>query len=274
VDIVWDKDLVPSELLDVLRRRKDFHTFDYLGSYFYRYNLTHKPFEDVRVRKALAMAVDKRRLVEKITRGGERAVSFLVPPGLPNYTSPEGIGYDPAEGRRLLAEAGYPEGKDFPPFIYLLNGSRDNEKIAVEIQEMWQKELGIRAELKTLEWLVYLRSQAELDYDISRSSWIGDYADPNTFLDVFMSNNPNNRTGWKSARYDSLLREANSLPDIRARAAKLQQAESLLVKQDAVIVPLYIYVGFNFFDPSRLTGIYNNLRDEHPLRSIKKIGYN
>jgi oligopeptide transport system substrate-binding protein len=272
VDIIWDKDVVPTELLDVLRKRKDFHTFNYLGSYFYRYNLTRKIFQDPKVRKALALAVDKRRIVERITRGGEEPASHLVPPGLKNYSSPEGLGYNPEEGRRLLAEAGYPNGQGFPRVTYLSNSSRDHEKIGVELQDMWKKELGIDVELRSVEWKVYLRMQYDLDYDISRSSWIGDYADPNTFLDMFMSNNPNNRTGYKSNEFDELIRKANATPNIREREQILQNAELLLIKEDLPIVPLYIYVGMNFFDPEVISGVFNNIRDEHPIRTIIKKG--
>ncbi|MEK7683885.1 MAG: peptide ABC transporter substrate-binding protein [Verrucomicrobiota bacterium] len=271
VDIVWDKDIVPTELLDILRQRRDFHVFDYLGAYFFRYNVTRKPFDDVRVRQALALVIDKKRIVEKITKGGERPAAHLVPPGTGNYVSPPGLGYDPERARRLLAEAGFRGGKGFPRFDYLFNSSRDHEKIGVELQEMWARELGIHVELRSLEWKAYLQAQGELDYDLSRSSWIGDYNDPNTFLDIFMSHNPNNRTGWRNERYDQLVRQANSLTDLPARAKLLQEAEALLVRDELPIVPLYVYVGFNFFDPEKITGIYNNIRDEHPLRAIRKI---
>lgn len=271
VDVVWDKDVVPSELIDVLRQRADFHSFNYLGSYFYRYNVTRKPFDDARVRQALALAIDKQRITEKITRGGEMPADFYVPP-LPNYKSPPGLGYDPERARALLEEAGYKDGKGFPRFNYLFNTSRDHEKIAVELQEMWRKELGIEVELRSVEWKVYLRMQSQLDYDLSRSAWIGDYSDPNTFLDMFMSNNPNNRTGWKSEKYDELIRKANAEPDRGRREKILQEAEQMVIRDELPIVPLYIYVGFNFFDTNIITGIYNreNIRDEHPTRAIRK----
>lgn len=271
VDIVWDKDVVPSELLDVLRTRQDFHTFTYFATYFYRYNVTRKPFDDPRVRQALALAIDKKRITEKITRGGELAADFYVPP-IPNYKSPSGLSYDPERARALLKEAGYEGGKGFPRFTYLFNTARDHAKIAVELQEMWRRELGIEVDLRSVEWKVYLRMQVDLDYDLSRSSWIGDYTDPNTFLDMFMSNNPNNRTGWKNETYDNLIRQGNAEPDIKKRETLLQQAEQLLVRDELPIVPLYFYVGINFFDTNIISGIHNkdNIRDEHPTRAIRK----
>ena len=273
VDVIWDKEVVPSELLDVLKPRHDFHRFDYLGTYFLRFNTTRKPFDDPRVRKALALAIDRLELVNIVTRGGEKPANHFVPPGIPNYTSPEGLPHDPNLARKLLADAGYPAGQNFPRIRYEFNASRDNEKIAVELQDMWKKELGIEVELRSVEWKVWLRDQASLSYDIIRGSWIGDYTDPNTFLDLFMSTNPNNRTGWKSPGYDDLMRTANATAEIQTRAELLQQAERLLVTEDLPIVPLYIYVGFNFFDPEKIRGIFDegNVRDEHPVRAIRKL---
>lgn len=271
VDIVWDKDVVPTELLDVLSKRTDFHRFHYLGTYFLRFNVTRKPFDDVRVRKALALAVDRRK-IDEIMRGGATATNIYVPP-LPEYQSPEGLGFDPDAARTLLKEAGFDGGAGFPRVEYLFNTSRDHEKIAVQLQAMWKKELGVQVDLRSVEWKVYLDAQSKLDYDISRSAWIGDYTDPNTFLDMFMGNNPNNRTGWKNARYEELMRKANATADVEARAKLLQAAESILIREEMPIVPIYLYVGFNFFDPEAIQGVYNekNIRDEHPIRAIRKI---
>jgi oligopeptide transport system substrate-binding protein len=274
-DIVWDKELVPLELLDILMARPDFHCYDYFGNYFYRYNVTKKPFNDPRVRKALAMVIDRPRIVQRITRGGEKVGTCMSPPGIANgtnlYHRPEGVPYDPHAARRLLAEAGYPGGRGFPAFVYTFNTQESSKKIAVELREMWQRELGIKAELRQLEWKTYLRAQFMLDYDLIRSSWIGDYNDPNTFLDLFMSNNPNNRTGWRNARFDQTLRRANAELDPAAREKLLQEAELILVRDEVPVVPLFYYVGMEYYDPRKITGIYGNLRAEHPLRAIKKL---
>jgi oligopeptide transport system substrate-binding protein len=271
-DVVWDKNLVPVELLDLLLKRPDFHSYPYLGTYFIRFNVTRKPFDDPRVRRALAMTVDKKRIVEKITRGGEQPASSQTPPGIPGYTAPEGLGYEPEAARKLLAEAGFPGGRGFPAFNYLCDTtSRQHEQIAVELQAMWRRELGIGMEIRRMEWKTFLRAQAELDYDLSRSSWIGDYNDANTFLDMFMSNNGNNRTGWKNARYDELLRQANSQLDARTRAGILQKAEALLVQEEVPIVPVYFYAGLEYHDQTRIKGIYPNLLDVHPIQVIYKV---
>jgi oligopeptide transport system substrate-binding protein len=256
----------------VLLQRPDCHSFDYLATYFIRFNVTRKPFNDPRVRKALALAVNKERIVKRITRGGEKAASHMTPDGLKNYHPPEGLGYDPGAARRLLAEAGYPKGKDFPRFQFLLNTAPLNQQIGVELQAMWRTELGIEMELRQSEWKVYLDDLSKLNYDVCRSSWVGDYKDANTFLDMFMSNNGNNRTGWKSPRYDALLRQANAEPKETERAKLLEQAEALLVRDDAPIFPLYFYAGVVLFDSNKWDGIHlhGNLVDQHNLNFIKR----
>jgi len=276
VDVVWDKELVPTELLDVLLRRPDFHTFNYLGTYFIRFNVTRKPFDDARVRRALALAIDKNRLVERITRGGEQPASHLVPLGTAHYVSPPGLGYDPALARKLLAEAGFPGGKNFPRMEYMFNasagGGKIHEKIAIELQQMWRDELGVDVELRQLEMQVYLTEQDQLHYDLSRSSWIGDYNDANTFLNMFVTNDGNNRTGWSNPRYDQLIQEANETTDVPAREKLFQEAETILVRDELPIVPLFFYAGINYFDTNKIQGIYTNVVDLHPLNAIRRIG--
>jgi oligopeptide transport system substrate-binding protein len=269
-DIIWDKSLIPSSLMDVLRKKPYCHTFGYLGSYFFRFNVTRKPFDDLRVRKALALSIDKRRIVENITKAGEQLANHFVPPGTADYESPEGLAFDPEAARRLLAEAGFPDGEGFPSFTYLMNNAPVDAQVSVELQAMWAKELGVKMEIRQAEWKVYLSEQSKLNFDLSRSSWIGDYNDANTFLDLFMSNNGNNRTGWRNERYDALIREANQQTDVARRRGLLQQAEQMLIRDELIVAPIYFYAGVNFFDPEKIEGIHFNLLDEHPVYAIKK----
>jgi oligopeptide transport system substrate-binding protein len=274
-DIVWDKELIPTELMDVLVKRPDFHRFTMLGTYFFRFNVTRKPFDDARVRRALALAVDKERLVKKITRSGELPASSLVPPGTANYEAPKGLGYDPNLARKLLAEAGYPGGKGFPRFEYLFDqgasGTTLHGDVAVELQQMWHDELGINMDLRQIETQVFWGTQSRMEYTLSRGSWIGDYNDANTFLGMFLTGDGNNETGWGNARYDEFVHEANETVDAKAREKLFQQAEIILVRDELPIVPLYVYVGVNYFDTNKITGIWQNMLDDHPLRTIRKI---
>lgn len=267
-DIIWDKDLIPTDLLDSILPRPDSHTFQFLGTYFVRFNVLRPPFDDARVRKALCLAIDKQRIVERITRAGEPVASHFTPTGVANYTAPEGLGYDPELARKLLAEAGYAGGQGFPRFSYLFNTTRLHERIGVEMQEMWKRELGITVELRQAEWQVYLDAQTALEYETSRGSWIGDYNDANTFLDVFLSNNGNNRTGWTNTVYDGLIHSANEQTNSQRRAALMREAETILVRDELPILPLFFYVGVTMYDPQKITGIYFNILDEHPVHAI------
>ena len=275
-DIVWDKDLVPTELMDVLAQRPDFHSFNYLGTYYYRFNVTRPPFDDPRVRLAFAHATDKQRIITKLTKGAEKLATHYVPEGVANYTSPSGLKYDPEAARKLLAEAGYPDGKGFPRVNYTFfgaagGGAKLHGKVGIELQQMWRDTLGVEVELRQIERKVFYSSQSKLDYDLSMSSWIGDYTDANTFLDMFMSNSGNNRTGWKNERYDALIREANQQTDLKKRAEIFRQAETILVAEQPPIVPLYFYAGFNYFDPKKIGGIWQNILDEHPMQYIYRV---
>jgi oligopeptide transport system substrate-binding protein len=120
---------------------------------------------------------------------------------------------------------------------------------------------------------VFYSAQSRLDYDLSASSWVGDYNDANTFLDMYLGNSGNNRTGWRNANYDDLVEQANRQTDPGRRAGLLRQAESILIGPEAPIVPIYFYAGFMYFNDQKLKGIYPNLLDEHPLQDIWKVNH-
>ncbi len=274
-DIVWDKDLVPAELLDVLMKRLDFHSFDYLGTYFFRFNVTRPPFNDPRVRRALALATDRAQLVKKLFKSGEKPAFHFVPGGVANYQPPDGPRFDLEQARRLLAEAGFPGGKGFPRVQYAFpaaagGAAKMQGKIAIELQQMWRDALGVEVELRQIERKIFYNAQSRLDFDLSGSSWIGDYNDANTFLDLFTSASGNNRTGWRNARYDDLIRDANLQTNLLRRAEFFREAETLLVNEEAPIVPLYFFEGFNYFDPAKVHGVWQNILDEHPMQYIFK----
>ena len=276
-DVVWDKDLVPFELLDVLITRPDFHEFDFLGTYFFRFNTTRPPFNDSRVRRAFALATDRQRLVRKLFPTGEKPAFHFVPDWTANYHPPGGLPFDPEQARQLLAQAGFPQGKGFPNVQYAFPAAAGGAghvqgKIAVELQQLWRDALGVNVELRQVERKIFYSAQSRLDFDLSGSSWIADYNDANTFLDLFTADGGNNRTGWKCPAYDDLLRRANLQTDKVARAELFEQAERILIDEEAPIVPLYFFEGFNYFDPAKIEGIYQNPLDEHPLQYIHKTG--
>jgi oligopeptide transport system substrate-binding protein len=259
---------IPLHLIDLLRTRPDFHKTTILVTYFYRFNVTRSPFNDARVRKAFNLAADKQRIVEKILRAGQVPAATFVPPGMPYYTPPEGLAYNPEEARRLLAEAGYPGGKGLPRVSILFNTSEAHSQIAVEMQAIWKENLGIHVDLENQEWGTYLNTESALDYWISRAGWVADYPDPNTFLDMFVTGGGNNRTGWGNTRYDTLIARAAQERDQKKRMAFFREAERILVVEEMPIMPIYFYVSLNLYDANRIGGIYPNPLDEHPLKYI------
>jgi oligopeptide transport system substrate-binding protein len=267
-DLSMDKGLAPPALLDDLRERNDFHAASFLGIYFLRFNCAKPPFDDVRLREALSLAIDKRILTEKITRAGEEPATSFVPPGIEGYLSPEAGDFNPERAQEILAEAGYPGGEGFPFVTYLYSEGELNEAIAVELQSMWREHLGIEINLARQEWKVYLNSLSSLDYGIARSSWVGDYPDPNTFLDMFIGGGGNNRTGWSDPAYDDLLAQATRASDPVARFGILREAEEVLIGKAMPVCPLFYYVGIQLYDPAKIGGIVPNVLDEHPLKSI------
>jgi len=267
-DLIIDKSLVPPVLIDKLRTRTDFHAFTFLANYFYRFNVTRPPFNNLKIRQAFSAAIDRQRIVNKITKAGELPATCFVPPGLPGYLASGGIDYNPSQARQWLAEGGYPSGQNFPHVELLYNKTDLNEQVAVEIQTLWREVLGVPVELKRQEWATYFKSLDDLDYDIARSSWVGDYPDPLTFLDCFVTGRGNNRTGWSNAAYDRILEQSSRETDPARRMAALHQAEDILAAQECPIAPIYFFAGILFYDGKRLGGIDGNLLDEHPLREI------
>jgi oligopeptide transport system substrate-binding protein len=271
-DLILDKGLTPPSLIPELKARQDFHAAPFLGDYFIRFNATRKPFSDPRVRQAFAMAIDRERIIRKITQAGEHPAYSFTPPGTEGgYQPPRMFGLNPSRARELLAQAGYPGGKGFPTVSYLYDNKKLNEDIAVEIQSMLSQELGVHVELVKQEWKVYLNSTNRLDYDFCRSSWIGDYNDPTSFLECFVSNSGNNRTGWSNRTYDDLLSAAAKEADPQTRLNILAQAEDILLNQGTPICPLYFYMGIQIYDGTKFGGIEPNLLDNHPFREIYRV---
>ena len=269
-DLIIDKGMVPTSLTAKLKQQPYFHTGPFLSSFFTRFNVTHAPFDNPKIRLAFSLAIDRKRITEKITQLGERTAFSLTPPGAgQNYQPPPGPEFNPTRAQQLLAEAGYPGGKGFPRVEYLYFPKPVERNIAVELQAMWQEHLGISVDLAKQEWKIYLDSMKDKNYHLCRSSWVGDYNDPGTFLEMFLSSNGNNRTGWASPQYDELIAAAAREPDPARRNTLFQQAEKLLVTDDAVIIPIYHYVGVQFYHADRLTGVQPNMIDDHPFRCMR-----
>jgi len=237
-----------------------------LTTYFYRFNVTRPPLNDKRVRLALAMAVDRRAITETVSRAGEIPAFCLTPPNTAGYTAAARLREDVPQARRLLAEAGYPEGKNFPNVTLLYNTMQSHKAIAEAVQEMWDKNLNIHVALHNEEWKVYLDAMRNTNYDICRAGWSADYIDVGTFLDVFISGGGNNDTGWSNPEYDRLCALAASTGEQAARYAAFQKAEAILM-DEMPLIPIYIYSNPRLIQPC-VKGWYPNLLDCPNYRSI------
>ncbi len=255
--------------------RKDLHVFPAFGTYFYSINCRPRlpdgrvnPFADVRVRRAFALAIDKRPIVQTVTRLGEATASTYIPPGVfPTYPSPPGLGFDVAEARRLLAEAGYPEGKNFPAVSILFNGEFQHAEIAQVIRRQWLSNLGVDVQLEGVEVKIFRQRLHGKDYVLARASWYGDYNDPSTFTDKYLSDSENNDSAWKNADYDRLCQSAATESDTLKRMNLLAKAEGILLESQPII-PLYHYVNASLFREN-VTGIPLNPRGMVMFKSIK-----
>jgi oligopeptide transport system substrate-binding protein len=221
----------------------------YEGVYFYRINVARKPLNDPKVRLALNLAVDRDAIVKNILREDQKPATGYTPPGMGDYKPLNKIAYDPARARQLLAEAGYPNGKGFPKFTIHFNTMESHRAIAEAIQQMWKEELNIDVGLENQEWKVYLDTQNNKNYDLSRSAWIGDFMDPVTFLSMWTTGNGNNNTNWGNPKFDALIEQAARTGDPNARLEILHQAEDLFLSE-APVVLVYWYTNAYLLQPS------------------------
>ena len=243
---------VPADKISTYRKSNstELKIAPYLGTYFYRLNIKTPQLQDRRVRRALGMAIDREKLVENITKGGQIPAYTMTPPGTMGYYPTSTLAFDPEGAKNLLSEAGYPNGEGFPAIEILYNTNEGHRKIAVALQEMWKDYLNIDIKLLNQEWKVYLATESAGDYQISRGGWIGDYVDPNNFLDMFLCGGGNNRTGWCNEEYDRLILEvAPSQSSHEERLAVFQQAETMLL-DDMPIIPVYTYTSVKLVDSS------------------------
>ncbi len=247
-------------------KRNDFNPAPQLTTYYFLLNNTRPPLDDKRVRQALSQATDRDEITRVATGAGEVPALSLVPPAMPYYKLQPCQPFNPESLRKLLAEAGYPDGKGFPKLEILYNNDQQHQAIAELLRKQWQNNLRISASLRSEEWASFQDSQQQLKFLVARRAWVGDYVDPNTYLDMFVTNGENNCTGFSNAQYDKLIADAAQEPDKAKRIEILQSAERLLM-DELPIIPIYYYISRNVVRP-RVRGFYNNLQDLHPLSAL------
>lgn len=221
------------------------------GTYYVMFNNKKAPFNNPKVRKALALAIDQQVIVDNLTKCGEKPATGFVGYGSydadgttdfrtkgGDFITPQG---NVEEAKKLLAEAGYPGGKGFPVFTYLYNTSESHKKIAEAVQDMWKKNLGINCKLANQEWAVFQNTRQAGNYDVARGGWIADFMDPVSMLDIFVTGNGNNDPKYSNTEFDKFIKASKSETDVNKRFEDLHEAEKILMN-DSPVATLYFYV--------------------------------
>lgn len=259
---------VPAELIpfaketypDLLRQEP------YVGVRFVRSNIRRAPFDNPKVRRAFALAIDQKAICEKILQGGQSPASGMVPP-FGDYEPPGIISFDAEEARRLLAESGYQSASSFPDITLLTTDSETGRREAEALQAMWKKHLGINVRILQREWTTYLQKQYDADFDLAAGGWIGDYLDPTTFLEMWIEGGGNNNTGWGSAAFESLLNKAENTADVPTRMATLADAERIMMT-DCPVLPIYWYTT-NYLIRPEVKNWDPLLLNNHPFKFVR-----
>ena len=222
-------------------------------------------------RKALALAVDRVALVEGVTKAGQLPAWGIVPE-MAGYEALEFPFDDQDEAielaQKLLSDAGYPNGAGFPTISILYNTNEAHKQIAEFIQQEWKNNLGINVTLENQEWQTYLSNRNQGNFVVARAGWVGDYADPNTFLDMFITGAGMNGGYYSNEVYDLLINESARMDAGPDRMGTLRTAEDIFINQDQGILPLYYYVSMNMIDTNKWGGWHNNIMDYHPPKNI------
>ncbi len=229
----------PTPEVEEAKKSPEYKNFALLRNNYLGFNVTKKPFDDKRVRLAVSMSID-RTVFPKILHREEKPSYTWIPEGLLGYSADSGPPYDPEAARKLLAEAGYPDGKGFPP-ISILYPTREDARLVMEsVQDQLKRNLNINPELTNQEWKVYLQKLRRDAPPIYRANWGADYPDPETFANIFTSHNLNNNTRWKNAEYDKLDEEATGELDPKKRAEIYKKMDRMVCREEAIIACTFL----------------------------------
>jgi len=256
--------------------RRDFHTAPVFGTYYYVFNCADSnyqgrpnPFVDSRVRKAFALAIDKRAITDKVIGRGAPPTGNIVPvASIAGYASPNGLTYDPEEARRLLADAGYPDGNGLGVIDLLYSTGFDHGKVCDVLSDMWRQELGARVVPRGREVKTFSDDRKHRRFMIARGGWYGDYADPTTFLDLFITDNGNNDAGYADPVFDEMMARAANTRATDGRMSLLAKAESRLIRETLPVLPLFRYTQLLAVKP-RVVGLQPNARLIFPFCYLK-----
>ncbi|WP_419725062.1 peptide ABC transporter substrate-binding protein [Terrisporobacter petrolearius] len=238
-----------------------------LGTYFLSINVKKEGLDNVKVREALSLALDRDYIVEKVAKGGQIPADSFVATGLTDadgktefhenakkwYDAKDYKG-NVEKAKKLLKEAGYENGKGLPSIELMCNPG--HEPIMEAVQNMWKENLGVNVTISNQDWNVFLETRKEGDFQVARDGWLGDYNDPVSFIDIWVTDGGNNNAQWSNKEYDKIVSEIKSTTDAKERYAKMHEAEDILAK-DMPIIPIYFYTDL-YLISDKLEGMYTS----------------
>ncbi len=265
---------IPFKDLTKWRYTTDFHAVPWFAVNFLRFNTKRAPLDDPQVREALSLVIDRAKITNYIVAGGNQPTYSIVPMGIKGYEPPQVSAVNVKRARKLLQQAGYctPDEKfsgckEFPQITFLLDNNVSYRKLALGIQQMFKNELGLqRVELKILDFQSYLKARRSMDFHIARSGWSGDYFDPNTFLELWTGDHPNNNTGWANPQYDKWIRLASIEQNPKKRMTYFSKAERILLN-DYPVVPIFTFTKTYLLKPY-VQGFVDNLQRVLCLQNV------
>lgn len=259
-------DAMPNDEIDAWKEKAEFHLNGQLGTYYVSFQTQQPPLDNPKVRQALTLAIDREWIVTNIGKSGQQPAGAFVPTGLTDadptkeFRTVGGDYYDPMDyegnlekAKALLAEAGYPEGKGLPTIEYLYNEGTGHQQIGEALQNMWSK-LGVNVELVSQEWATFLNTRKSHQYFIARNGWLGDYNDPISFLDMWITGGGNNDAKWSNAKYDELISKIKASSDREERMKLMHEAEDIIF-EEWMLCPIYYYVDL-YLQAQNLEGVW------------------
>jgi oligopeptide transport system substrate-binding protein len=261
---------VPPAKIDEVKLDKSYQMIAGTTVYYYIPNVTRKPFNDVRVRKAISLALNRKELTEQVLKAGDVATAGLVPP-MAGYKTAMGNEFNLEEAKKLLAEAGFPNGKGFPKVTVIYNTSARHKMIGEWFQQQMKTNLGINFELQNLEWNTFLDTRSKThDFALARAGWQADYQDPGNYLEMFLTGGGNNDGLYSDKEYDDLMAQAGRMDGGAARNEIMQKAEAILIDRDQGVIPFFFYVNQDMIDLNKWGGWYATSMNVHPWKDIYK----
>ncbi|OAT71546.1 peptide ABC transporter substrate-binding protein [Parageobacillus thermoglucosidasius] len=267
---------LPTDAVAQEKNNKEYKVVPYFGTYMFMFNVAKEPFNNAKIRRAFAMAIDRKAIVENITKSGEKPAYAFVPYGADtpdgDFREVGGAYFEEnvKEAKKLLQEGMKEEGWSTLPEVTLIyNTAENHKKIAEAVQEMLKRNLGVKIKLANQEWKTYLETTEQSNFQMARMGWIGIFVDPTVILDYYLGDSPNNRTNWVNKQFDDLMAKAKVEQDDKKRYELLHEAEKVLMT-DMPFIPVYFY-SQNYLTSPKFKGIVYPVNRYPDVRWAKKI---